>query len=875
MFLQVWSRAARQRVANTPQRKARRPRQALAARKPQLEALESRELLSVGQLDPTFGTNGIVTSSLTYNGFNNSLAVQSNGDIVVAGVSNGPTKEFTVARFLPTGALDTSFGVNGIASAQFSTGAGEADEARSVAIQTFEEPGPNNTTVPEQFIVVAGDTNSGPAGVDFGVARFDSTGKLDPTFGNGGLVRINFYGTVADPVNASLSSVAIEPNNRIVCAGTVTAPNTDPSTDLEFPNVNEFALARLNTDGTQDSDFDADGKILFDFSATISAGFVTGVNDGINAMTIAPNGNIIVAGFSGINNKLNGLNPTDPATGLPNRIFAVAELNENNGFLLSSFGTHGCQVTDFLFAAAAILTTTPGSETYANTVSVLPNGDIAAAGITDFGDGGHNFGLAVYTNTGTLDPNYNGIGILSTNFATDFTGASDGSAGENSIANAMVVEPNGELVLAGATDRDRTHTTFALDRYNADGTLDQAFGTHGQTVTQITPTSNDDITNSVLNTINGDILVSGTSNTGSGPTFTLAAYSAFQPGTLSFATAAVTVQQTAGSVTVTVDRTNGSDGTVTVNYATADGSALAGTNYTKASGTLSFTPGVASATFTIAITDVGIHTINPQFTVTLSGPTGGAGIGAVSTETITIDESVSNIITGSTPNPPNTTFLQNVYMDLLGRSIDPGAQANWLNQLAMGVSRTQIVLDIENSTEYRTDLVTALYQRYLHRMPDAAGLTLFVGQMAEGATIEEVSLEMTNSSEYYVNQGGSTVTGFLTALYRDILGRAIDPSGLATFSQALNLGLTRSQVIIDLLTSHEYLSDVVNGYYMDYLRRAADQAGLANFVAQLEIGTHSLQPIFVSNPNIPVMGPTDQDIAAVILGSTEYFDRPA
>jgi uncharacterized repeat protein (TIGR01451 family) len=108
------------------------------------------------------------------------------------------------------------------------------------------------------------------------------------------------------------------------------------------------------------------------------------------------------------------------------------------------------------------------------------------------------------------------------------------------------------------------------------------------------------------------------------------------PGALSFSTAASSVNESAGSATITVNRTGGSDCSVTVNYATADGIALAGSDYTTTSGTLTFAPGVLSQSFTVPILDDAISEASESFNVTLTNPTGGATVVAPTVENVTI-----------------------------------------------------------------------------------------------------------------------------------------------------------------------------------------------------------------------------------------------
>ncbi len=110
-----------------------------------------------------------------------------------------------------------------------------------------------------------------------------------------------------------------------------------------------------------------------------------------------------------------------------------------------------------------------------------------------------------------------------------------------------------------------------------------------------------------------------------------------QPGALEFAAASLSVSQSAGEVAVTVMRTGGTGGAVSVGYATAAGSANPGTNYSSAKGTLTWTSGDAtSRTISIAVSGSPSFSGNKAFTVILTSPSGGATLGAVATATVTI-----------------------------------------------------------------------------------------------------------------------------------------------------------------------------------------------------------------------------------------------
>lgn len=109
------------------------------------------------------------------------------------------------------------------------------------------------------------------------------------------------------------------------------------------------------------------------------------------------------------------------------------------------------------------------------------------------------------------------------------------------------------------------------------------------------------------------------------------------PGTLAFAQTAALIPETSSPVSLTVSRTNGSKGAVSVNYATTAGSATAGSDYTTSAGTLDWADGDSSnRTIDVPILDDALVEADETFTVTLSGATGGAAIGAADTATVTI-----------------------------------------------------------------------------------------------------------------------------------------------------------------------------------------------------------------------------------------------
>ena len=116
-------------------------------------------------------------------------------------------------------------------------------------------------------------------------------------------------------------------------------------------------------------------------------------------------------------------------------------------------------------------------------------------------------------------------------------------------------------------------------------------------------------------------------------------------GTLQFGAATDTAAEGGAGATITVTRSGGINGTFTVHYATGDGTAHAGTDYTATSGTLTFNPGDTSKTFTVGVLNDGLSDGSQTVNLTLSGPTGGATLGTPTAAVLTITEFPTSSVT--------------------------------------------------------------------------------------------------------------------------------------------------------------------------------------------------------------------------------------
>lgn len=109
------------------------------------------------------------------------------------------------------------------------------------------------------------------------------------------------------------------------------------------------------------------------------------------------------------------------------------------------------------------------------------------------------------------------------------------------------------------------------------------------------------------------------------------------PGNLKFSDNTVSANEGSGTKIITVERSQGDDGAVSVSYATSNGSAVAGQDYTATSGTLNWADGDGGdKTFSVPILDDSTDESNETINLALSNPTGGATLGSPSTATLTI-----------------------------------------------------------------------------------------------------------------------------------------------------------------------------------------------------------------------------------------------
>ncbi len=253
-----------------------------------------------GSLDTTFDGDGIVTTAAgPGNDLIRSIAVQADGKIVAAGTaSNGTNNDLAVVRYESNGSLDTGFDGNsgtgnGIVTTPVGTG---NDIGYSVAIQR------------DGRIVVAGYYASVSTGNDTALARYEADGRLDTTFGSGGIATAAF-----SPDTDEALAMTLQSDGKIVIAGCIR--NGGP---------NDYLTARFNQNGSIDTLFGTGGRTIIPFSSLLDIALGVAVQN---------DGRIVAVGFAsnGVNNDFGvvRLNPD----GMPDASFGVG------GRLLTPLGT--------------------------------------------------------------------------------------------------------------------------------------------------------------------------------------------------------------------------------------------------------------------------------------------------------------------------------------------------------------------------------------------------------------------------------------------------------------------------------------------------------------------------------------------------------
>lgn len=245
-------------------------------------------------------------------------------------------------------------------------------------------------------------------------------GALDTTFSSDGIQQNDVSG------HDEGRAVAVQADGKILIGG---------YSNTIAPHF--FGLLRYNANGTLDTSFSTDG-----IGGAYLPSQASPADSVATALAIQADGQILQAGYSGGN-------------------FALVRYNSSNGGLDTTFG-----------GGDGIVTTDLGSTDVATSMVIQADGKILLAGYTD-GYADLDFVLVRYNSDGSLDTSFDGDGVLI-----------DSNQNSIDIANALAVQADGKILLAGSTayyDQQTNDPPYIhLRRYNSNGTLDTTFGINGQ-----------------------------------------------------------------------------------------------------------------------------------------------------------------------------------------------------------------------------------------------------------------------------------------------------------------------------------------------------------------------------------------------------------
>jgi uncharacterized delta-60 repeat protein len=221
---------------------------------------------SDGSLDNSFDGDGVFLAPSSLNSkpqFGHAVALQSDGKIVAGGqgLSGGSSIDFVVVRCNSNGSLDTSFGTGGVVFTNLND---QRDVINDLAIQS------------DGKIVVAGTTNNQDFNIVGAIARYNTDGSLDTSFGSNGIIAATITATDFENFNG----VTLQTDGKIVVAG-----------DIEPGTGTAIEVKRYNADGSPDVTFDSDGSVLTQVGGAASA----------KAVAVQSDGKIVAAGFGNAN----------------------------------------------------------------------------------------------------------------------------------------------------------------------------------------------------------------------------------------------------------------------------------------------------------------------------------------------------------------------------------------------------------------------------------------------------------------------------------------------------------------------------------------------------------------------------------------------
>ena len=389
-----------------------------------------------GSIDKSFGDNGYAYFDFQYpTSVFLSLAVQPDNKIILAGYGTiqydpehgNVNYNILIARFLPDGTLDNTFGQSGYLKSDL----GNQETCKSIKLLS------------NGSIVAAGSwAQEYGSPLSFLIACYKTDGTIDENFGTQGKVITNF----GEWVSANIESIAIQPDDKIVAGGGMGSVTS---------NNSKLAFARYTAVGKLDESFGTQGQNIID---------ITNLYDGLTGIKLLDDGSIISTGYAG----RNILNENDS-------IF-ILSLNQD-GTKNKNFGNNGIVSTKF-----------GGSAAYANGIAIEKDNKIIIAGTwTENKESYANLLVAKFKSIGTLDSTFGKNGITTTYFGINSqTGQSLAIQDDSKIVLAGTDFLYSESIFNLALARYNNDPTLPLTFTNVTTTTSKnSITLNWQTVTEI------------------------------------------------------------------------------------------------------------------------------------------------------------------------------------------------------------------------------------------------------------------------------------------------------------------------------------------------------------------------------------------------------
>lgn len=394
-------------------------------------------------LDSTFGVKGKIEVSFGVNVAPGDAALQSDGKIIVVGATDNfqiANQVFGVTRFLSNGSVDTTFGNRGTAITAFTN---FVNTPNAVVIQ------------PDGKIVVAGETQSSDDSLNrFAVARFNSNGTLDTTFGGSGRVTTEFFSVTFGGVRELADVILLQPDGKILVAGVAIQGARLPI---------QSALARYNPNGSLDSTFGNGGKVVLKSIGMISAlallsdGQILASNNVGSMAQFDASGTLASAVTSGtIAARANtGVSAFESSGKLVIAGSAQGTTRHDIDITMVGFNPTGSIDHNFSNPVFDFTGENTISSDSAQILAIQPDGKIVAGGLTFSSTTGSSvFGVARVNTNGTLDSTFGTGGVLT----TSFEGADQ--------VTSILIQPDGKILAIGQAFNGSTGlANLAMARY--------------------------------------------------------------------------------------------------------------------------------------------------------------------------------------------------------------------------------------------------------------------------------------------------------------------------------------------------------------------------------------------------------------------------